>query len=82
MGWVFLKPRGSSCLPMTGICRICFMVVQNLTSLVHKTNYYFCLYGFHEEWNPDDLSSPDVGTLQIYEGSIFRWKERNWDILV
>ena len=51
-----------------------WLVVQNLTSsLVPGWNYFFISqYSTHRQWNPVDLSSPDVGTMHVREGSIPR----------
>ena len=51
-----------------------WLVVQNLTSsLVPGWNYFFISqYSTHRQWNPDDLSSPDVGTMHVREGAIPR----------
>lgn len=51
-----------------------WLVVQNLTSsLVPRWNYFFISrYSTHRQWNPEDLSSPDVGTMHVREGSIPR----------
>ena len=51
-----------------------WIVVQNLTTdLSYQGNYFFIgSYWSHPQWDPDDLSSPDVGTLHISEGFIGR----------
>ena len=51
-----------------------WIVVQNLTtSLSYQGNYFFIgSYWSHPQWDPDDLFSPDVGTLHISEGFISR----------
>ena len=51
-----------------------WIVVQNLTTdLSYQGNYFFIgTYWAHPQWDPDDLSSPDVGTLHISEGFIGR----------
>ena len=51
-----------------------WMVVQNLTpSLVYRWNYFFIdEFGTHPQWNAADLSSPDVGRMQVLEGSMPR----------
>ncbi len=51
-----------------------WMVVQNLTpSLVYRWNYFFIdEFSTHPQWNPLDLSSPDVGRVQVLEGSMPR----------
>lgn len=51
-----------------------WIVVQNLTTdLSHQSNFFFINeYGIHQQWDPDDLNSPDVGTLHILEGFISR----------
>ena len=51
-----------------------WIVVQNLTTdLSYQGNYFFIdTYWAHPQWDPNDLSSPDVGTLHIYEGFIGR----------
>ena len=51
-----------------------WIVVQNLTTdLSYQENYFFIgTYWSHPQWDPEDLSSPDVGTLHISEGFIGR----------
>ena len=51
-----------------------WMVVQNLTpSLVYRWNYFFIdEFSTHPQWNAADLSSPDVGRVQVLEGSMPR----------
>ena len=51
-----------------------WIVVQNLTTdLSYQENYFFVdTYWTHPQWDPDDLRSPDVGTLHISEGFIGR----------
>ncbi len=51
-----------------------WIVIQNLTTdLSYQENYFFInTYWPHPQWDPDDLSSPDVGTLHISEGFIGR----------
>ena len=51
-----------------------WIVVQNLTTdLSYQGNYFFInTYWSHPQWDPDNLSSPDVGTLHISEGFIGR----------
>ena len=51
-----------------------WIVVQNLTTdLSYQGNYFFVdTYWTHPQWDPDDLRSPDVGTLHISEGFIGR----------
>ena len=51
-----------------------WIVAQNLTtSLSYQGNYFFIgTYWPHPQWDPDDLTSPDVGTLHISEGFIGR----------
>ena len=51
-----------------------WMVVQNLTpSLVYRWNYFFIdEFSTHPQWNAADLSSPDVGRMQVLEGSMPR----------
>ena len=51
-----------------------WLVVQNLTfSLVPRWNFFFISeYSTHPQWNPEDLSSPDVGALHVREGSMPR----------
>ncbi len=51
-----------------------WIVVRNLTtSLSYQGNYFFIGgYWSHPQWDPEDLSSPDVGTLHISEGFIGR----------
>ena len=51
-----------------------WMVVQNLTpALVYRWNYFFIdEFGTHPQWNAADLSSPDVGRMQVLEGSMPR----------
>lgn len=51
-----------------------WIVVQNLTTgLSFQENYFFIsTYWTHSEWDPDNLGSPDVGTLHIYQGFIGR----------
>ena len=50
------------------------IVVQNLTiDLSYQENYFFIsTYWSHPQWDPDNLKSPDVGTLHIFEGFIGR----------
>ena len=51
-----------------------WIVVQNLTTnLSYQENLFFITtYWLHPEWDSEDLNSPDVGTLRIYEGFIAR----------
>ena len=51
-----------------------WIVVQNLTTdLSYQENYFFIGTSWsHPQWDPDNLSSPDVGTLHISEGFIGR----------
>ena len=51
-----------------------WIVVQNLTTdLEYQGNYFFIgTYWSHPEWDPENLNSPDVGTLHISEGFIGR----------
>ena len=51
-----------------------WIVVQNLTTdLSYQGNYFFIgTYWSHPQWDPENLSSPDVGTLHISEGFIGR----------
>ena len=51
-----------------------WIVVQNLTTdLSYEGNYFFIgTYWSHPQWDPDNLKSPDVGTLHISEGFIGR----------
>ena len=48
--------------------------MQNLTTdLSYQGNYFFIgTYWSHPQWDPENLSSPDVGTLHISEGFIGR----------
>ena len=51
-----------------------WLVVQNLTSsLIPRLNYFFIdEFSTHRQWNPADLSSPDVGALHVREGAMPR----------
>ena len=51
-----------------------WLVVQNLTTSVEIVTNTFVIdtYLQHPEWDPDDLFSPDIGTLHISEGYISR----------
>jgi len=51
-----------------------WLVVQNqTTSLRYKYNYYFIeYYWLHPDWNPRDVSSVDVGAMQVTEGTMYR----------
>ena len=48
-----------------------WLAVQNLTiTLKADQNYYFIAqYSTHNQWDPYDLSSPDVGTLHIFDNA-------------
>ena len=52
-----------------------WLAVQNLTiTLKADQNYYFIAqYSTHNQWDPYDLSSPDVGTLHIFDGNYNIW---------
>lgn len=49
-----------------------WVVVRNKTTrLYYKSNYYFIMwYNTHGDWDPSDVSSPDVGYLEIAEGRL------------
>ena len=51
-----------------------WIVVQNLTTVLrYKSNYFFLAeFGRHPQWDPQDLTSPDVGILRTSEGWMFR----------
>ena len=52
-----------------------WIVLQNLTTspnfgLGDQQNAFFCWeYSYHNQWDSDDVNSPDIGTLHIEEGS-------------
>ena len=49
-----------------------WLLVQNLTnSLRHKSNYYWVSrWKYHENWDDEDVYSPDVALLRPWEGTI------------
>ena len=49
-----------------------WLLVRNLTSdLKYKSNYYWAgRWRYHEDWDTDDVFSPDVALLRPYEGTI------------
>lgn len=47
-----------------------WIVVKNLTTnLIYESNYFYVYaYKWHAGWDDDDLNSPDIGLMNIWEG--------------
>lgn len=47
-----------------------WLVVKNLTTnLIYESNYFYVYaYKWHAGWDDDDLNSPDIGLMNIWEG--------------
>ena len=47
-----------------------WVVVQNLTTVLRYEQNFFSIeyFAYHDQWDSDDLNSPDVGILTIWSG--------------